>query len=304
MAVLLGACNVSPVVPQEERPVLARVAGMPIYLDDFIDELHRMQPDAGQGLPAAGEREAQRRALLEDMIDRRLARRQAENNNIVVGLDEIDASYSRVRQGWPEEHFERELVVKDISPVQLKRQLRELLMIRRYFRDHVFSRVAVTDQEIEAFLDVHPEKRLVPEQVRAFQIVVKTQDDAKAILRELKRDLSFEDAAMKHSLSPEGKIGGDLGYFSRGVMPSVFDEVCFSLRVGEISRVVASDYGFHIFRVVDKQPALERPINELRDVIEAEMRRDRELSAQRATLKELRDASIIEIKADLLAHVH
>ena len=61
--------------------------------------------------------------------------------------------------------------------------------------------------------------------------------------------------ARKHSLSPDAKQGGDLGWFERGAMPPIFEQVCFALPEGKVSDVVASSYGFHLFKVIGRRPA-------------------------------------------------
>ena len=200
--------------------------------------------------------------------------REAERQHVVVGMDEVEALVLRTQSGWlgpqgaadcPDCVFDKALKQKDLTPAELKRELRDMLMIRNYFRDHVFSRVAVTDKEIENHLEKHPEKRLIPEQVHALQIVVKTEEEAKLIAREIRGGMSFEDAAMKYSRSPEGKSGGDLGFFTRGVMPAVFDDVCFNQGIGQVSGAVASNYGFHLFKVLEKRAESEHPIPQLRE---------------------------------------
>ena len=302
-AILSHACTKGSLVP-EERPILATVSGEPIYLDEFQAEYRLSSLDAGEQADTQGPTAAQKQAILRDMVEQRLVRREAEKLNVVVGLDEVESAYLRISSGWPETEFRNELAQRNLTPAQLKRRIREKEMLRKYFREHIFSRVAVTDAEIEQFLESHPERLIAPETVRARQIVVKGEDEAKNILRDIqRRAISFEDAAMQHSLSPEGKNGGDLGWFSRGSMPKIFDEVCFSLRPGEISKVVASDYGFHIFQMTDKKEEHTRSINDVRDEIEAVLRREKEHAAQNEKLKALRAGATISIKEERFAKI-
>lgn len=60
-----------------------------------------------------------------------------------------------------------------------------------------------------------------------------------------------------------GLGGGDLGYFARGSLPKEFDEACFNLKKGEISPVVKSDYGYHIFKLLDRKPAGKKALAEV-----------------------------------------
>ena len=303
---LLGAASGCSIASHEEdqRTVVATVHGTPLYLDELQRELARIRLDEDPTPVSPRGREAQVRKLLDDLIDRRLLLREAESTNVIVGMDEVETAYQRAHRGWQDADFAAQLSEKDLTPAELKRELRDTLTIQKYFRTEVFARIAVTDQQIQTYLDQHPEKVLAPEQVRASQIVVKDRKDAEELLDKIRQGASFEDLAIKHSLSPEGQSGGDLGWFPRGVMPAVFDEVCFALQPGQVSEVVSSDYGFHIFKVVDRRPARERPADEIRDEIEEILRRDREREVQDKKLEDLRRAANIKIEEDILARLN
>lgn len=288
---------------RDDRPEVATVDGVPLYLEDFERAYQWMSLSSEEGLPRTTSVVVHRRAVLNDLIDRRLILRAAEERNVMVGIDETEAALVRLRSGWSEEEFRSTVRGKDLTETELKRELRDLAMISKFFRDHVYARVAVTDTEIEGVLEARPELATAPEQVRARHIVVKTEDEAKKIHRELRRGGSFVDAAMQHSLSPEGTGGGDLGFFARGEMPRVFDEVCFNLGVGETSKVVASDYGFHIFKVIERRPAHAVPLAQVRERVERELRKTKEQAAHRAMLKTLRGAATIVVKEKQLARM-
>lgn len=237
------------------------------------------------------------------LIDRRLVARAAEEANIIVGTDAVDRAYEKARQGWREPELDALLAKKDMTPVELKNEVRELLLIRKYFRDEVYARVAVTDPEIEAYLEKNPGVNVAPEQVRARQILVKSEDEARAVLAEIKAGTSFEDAAVKHSISPEAKNGGDLGYFTHGEMPKFIDAACFKLSVNQQSEIVPSEYGFHLFKLVDKKPAAPRAIEKVRDEVEAQLRQAKERDAQAETIAELRRKAQIVVREELLKRI-
>ncbi|MBC7792391.1 MAG: peptidyl-prolyl cis-trans isomerase, partial [Clostridia bacterium] len=213
----------------------------------------------------------------------------------------------KARQGWREGELDALLAKKDMTPAELKNEVRELLLIRKYFHDTVYARVAVTDPEIEAYLVKNPALNVAPEQVRARQILVKTEDDARAVLALIKAGTSFEDAAVKHSISPEGKNGGDLGYFTHGEMPKFIDDACFRLDMlpsgGRMSGIVPSEYGFHLFKLVDKKPAAPRAIDKVRDEVESQLRMLKEHDAQVATIAELRQKAQVVVREELLKRV-
>ena len=90
-------------------------------------------------------------------------------------------------------------------------------------------------------------------QVRASHILVKTEEEAREILDELKKGSNFEKLAQLKSNCPSGRRGGDLGFFGRGMMVSGFEAASFSLDVGEVSEPVKTEFGWHILKVTDKR---------------------------------------------------
>ena len=289
---------------QEHRSVVATVDGAPLYLDALERELRRNRFDGEEGAqPSLESLRVQTRTLLDNLIDRRLLLREAERYHVVVGTDEVEAAYERTRAGWSDTDIDELLHAKDVTPAELKRELRELSLIRKYLHDHVFARIAVTDAEISDYIKNHPELQIQPDEVHALQIVVQTEEKAEAILREIQRGMPFGEAAVKYSLSPEAKNGGDRGFFVRGSMPDVFDNVCFDLREGEVSNVVGSDFGFHLFKIVEKRSEGLRPIEKVRDQVERLLRHQKESDAHNSKLVELRAKAKIAIDEKELARV-
>ena len=90
-------------------------------------------------------------------------------------------------------------------------------------------------------------------QIAAQHILVKTAAEAVQIKKELDKGGSFEFYASKYSLCPSGQNGGYLGYFERGQMVPEFENKAFSMKVGEISNPIRTNFGWHIIRVIDKK---------------------------------------------------
>ncbi len=88
-------------------------------------------------------------------------------------------------------------------------------------------------------------------QVHAFHILVKTEEEAKQVLADLKKEIAFQKIAMERSLCPSKSRGGDLGWFGRGQMVRPFELAAFSLKKGEMSQPVKTEFGWHVIKVVD-----------------------------------------------------
>jgi len=79
-------------------------------------------------------------------------------------------------------------------------------------------------------------------------ILVKTEQEAKAIYDQLNKGASFSKLAMEKSLCPSGKKGGDLGIFGRGKMVREFENAAFALQKGQMSQPVKTEFGWHIIK--------------------------------------------------------
>lgn len=87
-------------------------------------------------------------------------------------------------------------------------------------------------------------------QVKAKHILVSSEEEAKKILEDITAGkVSFEEAAKKYSQCPSKENGGDLGFFSRGMMVKPFEDAAFAMKKGEVSAPVKTDFGWHLIKV-------------------------------------------------------
>lgn len=146
---------------------------------------------------------------------------------------------------------------------------------RRSMRDAFFEteiRNQISDVQARGFYDAQIQNFPKGEEVRASHILVKTEDEAKALFEQIAHDGDFADLAKKHSKDPgSGAKGGDLGYFGRGQMVPVFEKTAFSLPVGEVSQPVQSQFGWHIIKVVDKRDRKPPPFEAVKEQIVAQL---------------------------------
>jgi len=125
---------------------------------------------------------------------------------------------------------------------------------------------------------------------------VSTFGQSQVLLQQLLRQgRKFADLARKYSLSADARVGGDLGFFPRGVMPPAFDEVAFRLAVGQVSDVVTTEYGFHLFKVLERKPAQQRELAEVRREVENKLLEIKRVEAQRAYLAQLKEQAQIVV---------
>lgn len=140
-------------------------------------------------------------------------------------------------------------------------------LARSVVRKYVNEKGHVTDDTLKSHYDAHQQDYVVSEQITASHILVKTQDEAQSVLKDLKDGKQFAEVAKERSIGPSASQGGQLGTFGRGRMVPAFEEAAFALKVGEISKPVQTQFGYHIITVTDRQAAHTRTFEEVKDEI-------------------------------------
>ncbi len=159
----------------------------------------------------------------------------------------------------------------------------------RFSADDLLKKVQVSDEEVRNYYDGHKNEFGSPEERRAAHILIAVkasapqaeQDLAKAkaeqILQQVRKNpAKFAELARKYSQDPGSAAnGGDLGFFGRGMMVKPFDEAAFSLKVGEISGLVKSEFGFHIIKLLAIKPASVLSFDDARQGIANKLRQQK-----------------------------
>lgn len=144
------------------------------------------------------------------------------------------------------------------------------VMIDAYLRKK--SKDVVTDSAIKAEYKRIADKEGGKEEVHARHILVKTEDEAKDILKRLKAGEDFAKLAKEKSTDPgSGEKGGDLGYFTKDQMVKEFADAAFALDKGKTSDPVKSDFGWHIIQVEDKRKVQLPDLDKVRGQIENQL---------------------------------
>ena len=131
----------------------------------------------------------------------------------------------------------------------------------------------VTDAEVRARYDQEIANTPPVNEVHARHILVKTKEEAEAIIKQLDGGADFQKLANEHTSDPSGKSnGGDLGWFGPGQMVPEFDKAAFALEVGKYTKEpVQSQFGWHVIKVEDKRtqqpPAFEKVKDQVRSVL-------------------------------------
>jgi peptidyl-prolyl cis-trans isomerase C len=205
--------------------------------------------------------------VLESLISRELLYQESQKKGVKVNKEKLETEYEGLKKRFPsEEEFKSRLSSLKISEVDVKTQIERGLVIQEFIDEEIGGKVMVPEKDVKAYYDTHPDSFKQPEQVRASHILIKVDpqaDEAKKAaarkkLEEIRRRLlkgeEFVALAREFSEGPTNVRGGDLGYFRRGQMVKPFEDTAFALKVGELSEVVETQFGFHLIKVTGKKP--------------------------------------------------
>ena len=300
-AVLLCACSQQkapvPAPAPSEAPV-ATVDGQPITRQELQRALAEEMSAIGGAASTPGMLETARRRVLDQLIERLVLLGAARQAKLAVSADEVDRELMRLRMDFAPERFDEMMSQSGQSLADLKKSTEARLTIQKFLHEQVYSRVGVTEEEIRAYYEGHLADFHQPNEVRAAQIVVRTAEQARSIERQIRSGKDFAQMAQTYSLSPDAKRGGDLGYFPRGQMPRQFDQVIFQLKVNQVSGVVRSDYGFHLFKLLARRPARQKTLPEVKGQIEQKLASEKREQAQGEYVKMLKDKASIKVSAN------
>jgi peptidyl-prolyl cis-trans isomerase C len=216
----LGGCSKnssSDVSANAADGVIARVNGVDIKQSD----LALAEEDLGADVQAASP-EAKREHLIAYLADIIMVTQAADKKNVADNPD-----------------FKRRLAF-----------LRNKLLMGFELQEE--AKAAISDEALHQTYDDAVRSSGGQEEVRARHILVEKEDDAKAILEQLKAGGDFAALAKEKSKDPGAADGGDLGYFTKDQMVPEFAEVAFKMYPGQLSNPVKTQFGWHIIKVEDK----------------------------------------------------
>lgn len=232
-----------PAVPGPD-PIIGSVDGRPIYLSDLA-RASKTLPDTMRNLPF----DTVLPVLLDRLIDHEALTVAARH----AGLDK-DPDVQRDMRAAGDVVLEGAWLARIAPP-----QATEAAIAARYARLYA--------------------SRPATEEVRARHILLGSEADAKSVLAELKAGADFAAVARLVSKDPDGRDGGDLGFFRRDQVWAGFADVVFSLRPGQIGqKPIHNEFGWHVVKVEERRvvapPALSEIREQLRQEIVADATRD------------------------------
>jgi parvulin-like peptidyl-prolyl isomerase len=267
LVLLLGLMLVS-LAAQEELvdAVIAKVGPEVILVSEVQEQMRQME---SSGIP---QENITFDAVLQQMIEQKVIYQKAQELEIKVDENKItqfaENYLQQVKSKYPsEEAFAADLAKENLTENELlvfyKDMLRENAMTEQLVEKYVSSQVSISDEEMRDFYEATKDTLAIKPVTWEIGMIMrdikpgKAAEEAKLeeirdIQDQLNQGADFAELASQYSDCPSSERGGDMGFFSRGMMVKPFEDAAFELSVGEVSDIVRTDFGYHLIKVEEK----------------------------------------------------
>ncbi len=246
-----------------ENKILASVNGKPITQSDvdiFMQSL-------GEQRAAQFNNEAGREQLLNELINQNLFLAEAVAENLQE-TDEYKVEMARMQEVL-------------LTQVNINRTI---------------NSAVVEEEDAKAFFAANAAKYNTPESATTSHILVETEEKCNEIYTKLmNNEIEFAAAATEFSSCPSSQKGGELGSYPRGQMVPEYDNAAFAMEVGEVSKPVKTQFGFHIIKLNDKTVATESKFEDVMPQVMQEAKADKQRAVYMDKIEELKKAYKVEM---------
>lgn len=232
--------------------------------------------------------------VIHDFIVKVITEDWARENNVFVRQEDLDKEIVRVRTAYPDDlSFRRALAKENLSFKAWKEKLHFSILEKLVTKKLNEQIQAPTDEEVESHYKANKSEYVTKDMVKLRQIILDSESNAKRVRNELRKGKAFKGLANRYSIGPEADNNGETGWIEKDSL-KVFD-AAFNMRTGQISNILKSPYGFHIYSLIDKKKAKKLSLKEAKETIKQRLIEKRQKALYSSWLeKQLRKAQVFE----------
>ena len=236
---------------------IAVVGSQPISKDQFQELMARAEKsyDAQKRQfpkPGSTEYEQLKGQAITFLVQQAEVNEQAESLGVEISDDKVDKEIARYKKqfyGGSDERFQKAAEQQGLTQEQVREQIRQQLVSQAVFKK-VTGDVKVSDADIQEYYASHKTQYVQPESRDVRHILVPKKDLADSLYQQLKGGANFAQLAKRYSKDPGSASNGGKLTVTKGQTVPEFDKTAFSLKKGELSQPVKTQYGYHIIQAL------------------------------------------------------
>lgn len=253
--------------------------------------------------------EERRRNVLDMLIENELIRQKAEEADILVNDEELNAALYDIKQRnnlLSDEQLKQEILQEGRTWEEFLENIREQIKLAKLVNREVRSQVDISEEEVELYYQTHQNEfdQAAPTvYIRHILLPVKedagtadveaAQELANQLIQQLRAGADFAEMARQYSQHPSAQNGGELGAFKEGELAPPFD-IAFTMESGEISDPVRSDLGFHIIFVQEKTGGEQATFEKAQTLIRRKLFEQKSNALYQKWIAKLKETAYIE----------
>ena len=252
-----------------------------------------------------------RRAVLDNLVEKKLVQQKIKELNIKIGEEELRQAIEDVKRqnGLTQETLVQALSAQGLTLEQYQTQLQGQLEKLKLISMEVRSKIQVGESEMREYYEANRAKYSEEETFRARHIFFRTSEKAPAedvkramstalmVLAEARNGKDFVELAKTYSEDPAArKDGGDLGRFKKGDMQPELEQAIMAMKPGEVSELISTPRGFHLIKLEERTSGKMKPFESVKEEIEETLYRKKSEERFSQWAKELRSKASVELK--------
>ena len=288
--------------------IAAKVNAEIITLSSVKERGELLRKKYAQSSVSISEHELLKEALTM-IIEEKLQFQEGKKRGFIVDEASIDAAVNNIseKNGLIEGQLQEMLEREGRSLSSYRKHIRQQIMVSKVSRFEISSRIQVSDKEINQYYKSRQKEFWEDGQVRARHILFIVEpgssesnrkeklEQAKQILSEIRKGGDFSEIAREYSEDISASNGGDVGFVSRGKMVAEFEEAVFSLKPGQVSDIVSTEYGYHIIKAEETLAGKTLTLKESKDRIVKILSVKKEKQGYQDWMEELKKSAFIEV---------
>jgi parvulin-like peptidyl-prolyl isomerase len=302
----LGASTVKAAVADK---VIAVVNDEVITQREFNRVLEPIKTAYGQrfkGEELSRRLEQAKKGLMAQLINTKVAISYAKQQDMEVDPEEVQSRVDKVKEYYgSEEEFLKALKAKGTNYTEFREDIRDQLMAQKVVEKEVASTIVITPGDIRDLYEKNKEALIAPDAVKVRTITVKKKEEGddpeakkkiKDIAAKIDNGGSFSEVAEEMSEGPFAERGGDMGYIVQGQTLPEIESVIFSLDKGEMSDIVETRVGYHVFMVEDTRESKQMELSEVSEFLREQLYKRRFQEALQRWMEEKKKNAYISFK--------
>ena len=271
---------------------------------------HRAEIQAENRLEREEKLRELRLKALDRLIEEKVLDYEAKKAGIKATSKEVETVIEQIRRrsNATQEDLEKALAKEGLTYESYRKEIERQLTRQRFVQWSMKAEPKVSEKELREFYEKNSQQYRTQESYRPAHILFVVPKDATSeqtleirircqkVLDKIKSGENFGEMAILYSQDPSSKDGGDLGFFKKGELLPPLERAALALKVGEVSGIVRTEFGFHLIKLLDRKGGFPVPFEDVKEKIEADYL-GRELDkAVKQFISSVKEKSVIEIK--------